>query len=261
MISHLARRTRRKRKTMRIGPVRPTPQRNLPFSPNPATVTRQMNEPDFAVRRTTGTGGIFQLNPNTGFNSSGTGLTSGFILGLAFTGSAVLFYNPTIGIATSFAFGFPNSSQYLSAFDQFRIREVRVTGWFQNDSSSTSSVTTGMPLFYTAVDYDNSVVLGTNASSLLTYSNAAISQASAVGRPAFERRFTPRASVGITNSATTLASYTALSTPNMWYDSSYPNLPSFGMFVAYETIGANLTTTIGGLAFVVDVIYEFKSPR
>lgn len=213
----------------------------------------------FTVKRSLATGNVITLTPSSGFNLSG--LTNGFTLGMSFTGNGVNFYNAAVGYPTNFAVSFADASSYNTIFDQYRIKKAKVTAWFQNDYSSTSSVTTGMPLFYVANDYDNNgIPTSANASQIMSYSNSKVYQANSAGKPAFVRVLQPRVLNTLSYGITT-PGYVGIMPPNSWIDTATPTAPHFGVIIGYDPLSANQASSIGGLSLVVELEIEFRGAR
>jgi hypothetical protein len=181
-------------------------------------------------------------------------------MGLWFCQTGAYVYNTTVGTGTSVGLAYQGYGNYSAMFDQWRIREVRVSGYFSNNFSSTQAVTTNIPLFYTAVDYDGGSSAPTSVAGVLTYQNSVVHQACSSGQPAFVRTFVPRVIVALDNNLFTPANY-GVQPEGSWIDTSTPYAPHYGMFFGYDNQGATLATSEGSLTLVYDISYEYRGVR
>jgi hypothetical protein len=225
---------------------------NVPGRAEKATVG-----PQIRVRRSVSSTSSITLVPSTGLVVSG--LTTSYVLGVFFSGQGAAWYNTSVGTAITGNVTFPNASSYNAIFDFYRLMKVRITGWFQNDTSSTSSSSTGMPLFYTAVDYDASGA-PTTALGVLEYANAKVSQAAAMGKPAFVHTFQPRA-INTLNSTVLATQYASLAPPGTWIDTATPAANHYGMYIAWDPQSQTSTSSIGCLTLVFEMEIEYKGAR
>lgn len=212
--------------------------------------------PTLKTKRTLTTTNFLTLVPTTGITVAG--LSSSKVLGLYVTGSGISFFNTSVGPSVPVTLNFINNTGYSQIFDQFRILKLRITGWFQNDTSSTSSITTGMPLFYTAIDYDANNA-PPDPASVLGLSSSIVSQAAAMGKPCFSRTFQPRVLNALTNNVLTSNAY-SISPPGTWIDNtSYNTACHYGMYIGWDTQSQSLATSIGALTLVCECEMEFRS--
>jgi hypothetical protein len=213
--------------------------------------------PQIRVRRSVSSTNSIALVPSSGMVIGG--LTTSYVIGLSFNALSANWYNTSVGPSILGSASFPNASSYTSIFDYYRILKVKVTGWFQNDYSSTSSTASGMPLFYTAVDYDASGA-PTTALSVLEYATSKVSQAAAMGKPAFVHTFQPRA-INTLNSTVLSAQFISLAPPGTWVDTATGSAPHYGMFIAWDPQSQTQSTSIGCLTLVVEMEIEYKGAR
>jgi hypothetical protein len=197
------------------------------------------------------------LLPNSGIAVSG--LTTGYVIGVFFTVLGVSVYQPSVGIGSAASAVYPNGSSYTSVFDIARIRKVKVTGYFSNNISNVTGITTNIPLLYSAVDYDGSSN-PTTPGQVLSYDNAKVLQASAMGKPCIDETFVPRLTNQMNNPLLS-AAYAGIMPPGSWLDSTSYLAPHFGMFVAYDNQLATQVTSEGSLTLIAEVHVEWGANR
>jgi hypothetical protein len=142
------------------------------------------------------------------------------------------------------------------------ISEVRVRAYFSNNYSSVGSVTTAIPLVYSAVDFDGSNSPPTSAAAVLSYENSVVhQQGSTTDRPFIDRKLIPRLVNNATGNLVTSNAYSLL--PEMSYvdTASATVLPHWGMFFAYDPQTASLTTPIGYVTFIIDLTLNYRGDR
>lgn len=212
--------------------------------------------PGMRTKRTLSSTGTITLVPSAGFVL--TGISSSYVIGVYANCNGFSVYNTTAGVGAKVDYGFSNNTNYNAIFDQYRISTVRISGYFQNNSSSTSSITTGMPIFYTSVDFDANST--TTAQDLLSFSTTQITQASSLGAPAFVRTFQPR-TIQTLNSGVLATQFAGISPPNTWIDTNTPTAPHFGLAIGYEPGSASSITSIGALVLIVDLEIEYRGTK
>jgi len=197
------------------------------------------------TRRATSSASTFiNCIPLTGFAVSG--LTTSPVLGMYFTASGFYLYNPAVGLGTVVSYTFTNYTSYNNIFDEYRIRAVNIKGYFSNNESLVTTTTTSIPIFYTAYDFDGSVV-ATSIGSVLGYQNARSHQMGAMGKPAINRTIKwPR-----------FTSNGVLSLPGQFTDTASSAI-GYSALIAYDSQAASQNTTIGTLTFVISMDIEFK---
>jgi hypothetical protein len=213
--------------------------------------------PQIRVRRSVSSTNSITLVPSTGLVISG--LTTSYVIGISVSALGANWYNTSVGPSVLGSVSFPDASSYTAIFDYYRILKVRVTGWFQNDTSSISSVSTGMPLFYTAVDYDSSGA-PTTALAVLEYATSKVSQAAAMGKPAFVHTFQPRA-INTLNSSILTTQFASLAPPGTWIDTTTGGAPHYGMFIAWDPQSQSSSSSIGCLTLIFEMEIEYKGAR
>lgn len=192
--------------------------------------------------------------PLTGFTVSG--LTDSINLGIACLQTGFFLYNPSIGPSITAGYSYNDASSFSNIFDQFRVAKVRVRGFFSNNISNVTSVTTCMPIIYSAVDLDGGVVNAwTTEGALLTYDNAQVHQPNTRGVPFMDRSFVPN--VLISSSTNTLT------TSRQFLDTGATGASAawYGMFIQIDNQGATQATSEGDVTLVVDIMYEYKNVR
>jgi len=204
-------------------------------------------------RATTGGNIAVGLNPSIGFVVSG--LTSSNVLGFWFMQSGFAIYNPTVGPGTFYSVNYNGYGNYAAMFDQFRISSVKVTGWCSNNTSSTTTTNTNIPLLYSAVDFDVDTSPPTSISSIVSYTNSCVHQANTLGKPAFTRTLVPRASL---SSAT--GTNAVIAPAGSWIDTSSGSTPHYGMFLALDSqTGTNVIE--GYLTLIAEIQFEYRGER
>jgi hypothetical protein len=145
-------------------------------------------------------------------------------------------------------------------FDQWRIKEVKVSAYFSNNFSSTQAVSTNIPLFYSAIDFDGAGSSPTSLTAVLGYQNSTVHQTNSNGTPLLTRRFVPRVVVALDNNLFSANNF-GIQPEGSWVDSSTPLTPHYGMFLAYDNQGATLTSSEGALTLIFEVSYEYRGVR
>jgi len=193
------------------------------------------------------------LIPNQGISIAG--LTTGYVVGMYFTAVGVGFYQPSVGIGTAVTVNYSNAADYLPIFDIVRLLRVKVTAYFAANTSSNATLTTNMPLLYTAVDYDGTSN-PTTPLGVLAYDNAKVLQANSTGMPCVNETIAPRLAIELNNAILT-APYVGPSLPGTWLDSTSYTAPHYGLFIAYDSEGASQNTTMGQLTIITELFVEW----
>jgi len=200
--------------------------------------------------------GLIQVIPTSGFSISG--LSASAVIGLYFTQTGYTVYNTTVGPNTGVSFTWGNAAgNYQNIFDQFRINKVHVKGYFSNNTSNVSSVTTSIPLFYSACDFDGSNSPPTNTGGVLGYENSAVHQQNADGKPCIDRVLVPRVVNNLTGNLVTANQY-GLMPARSWIDLGSQNCPHWGMYIGFDAQATTQTSSIGALTLIVTIDYEYR---
>jgi hypothetical protein len=197
------------------------------------------------------------LLPNSGIAVGG--LTTGYVIGIYFTVLGVGVYQPSVGLGTAVTAVYPNGGSYTSVFDIARIRKVSLKGYFSNNISNVSGITTNIPLLYSAVDYDGTSN-PTTPGAVLSYDNSKVLQSNAFGSPCVNETFVPRL-VNQMNNPLLSSAYAGVMPPGSWLDSTSYLAPHFGMFVAYDNQSANQVASEGVLTLIAEVHVEWGANR
>lgn len=195
-----------------------------------------------------------EVVPSAGFVVSG--LSSSVTLGLFFDQAGFSIYNPAVGPGTIVNYTYGDYSSYAAIFDQFRIKMVKVSGWFSNNTSSIASTNSCIPVFYTAIDLDGGVSAPSSTSgSLLTYENGRVHQASTNGKPIFTRSLVPNFIVSTQSQS--------LSSKKQFINTNTTGslLAWYGAFVQMDTFAAAQSTSLGELNLVCEITYAYKNVR
>lgn len=135
----------------------------------------------------------------------------------------------------------PNSSSYLSLFDQYRITKIEV--WIQAQNTNNGGHT-GM--LYSAVDYDASAT-GLTPTQLSQYANVTIAPLGSIGH---FHSFVPHVAVAAYSG--TFTSYANETAP--WIDSNSPNVQHYGV-----VLSAPATTDVIAVDARVRYFVEFRN--
>lgn len=159
--------------------------------------------------------------------------------------------------AGSGATAVPNSSEFTNLFDCWRIKSVKCSVYFQDNTSTTSVNTTNMPLMNYVWDPEDRAVeaitdlLQHPGVKRYQFGNGAAKGGCLVtyGKPAAEM------SGVVTTSTTTATRQNARST---WYQTTSPSVEYNSLKIVMDPIGATLATSEGVFSFYFDITYELK---
>jgi hypothetical protein len=211
------------------------------------------------TKRVTSSGGI-ALIPSSGFSLPG--VTTSSVIGLYFTQTGISFYNTTVGPSIVNSYSYTGAGNYSAIYDQFMISEVRVRAYFSNNVSSVGSITTAIPLIYSAVDFDGSASPPSSAAAVLSYENSVVhQQGSSTDRPFIDRKLIPRIVNNATGNLVTSNAYSLLPEKSYVDTVSASTMAHWGMFFAYDPQTASLTTPIGYITFIVDITLNYRGDR
>lgn len=188
------------------------------------------------------------MNPSTGFT---IGAASGFGLSFSFQLAACI-----VGIAgTSGTATVPNYGEFTSLFDQWRIHHVDVKLVYSNNTSTTASGTTFLPLVYIAPDLDNASPPGA-VTDVQQRSDHKLWQLGTNGTTSNIRtlRVYPTATGTAYQGVT--AGYAALGRKT-WCDCAYPNITYYGAGMFWDA-DRSTNQDVGNLDMIFDVYFEFR---
>lgn len=152
----------------------------------------------------------------------------------------------------------PNATELTGLFDQYAIDYLEIRIGFSANMNSTTNKFHGLPEFIIAKDYDDASQ--TTLNDLLQYDNAEVWQPNA-SNTSFMVRMKPRAANMFYNGLTT--GY-APSNPGQFFDVAYPDMPFYGLKLAWQTYSIKDTsaeTLMGYLNFTVKYHFRMKGMR
>jgi len=129
----------------------------------------------------------------------------------------------------------PNSAEFTTLFDQYRIRAVKITFYPVSNVAWTGSASTSMPIgeFYSLLDYDDATI-PTAIADMNQYSTI---RRTYFNRP-HSRYFKPTATqVGVYESGGATNGYRTLPT-STWFDCSSNTILYYGLKCAYAVSNA-----------------------
>jgi hypothetical protein len=153
----------------------------------------------------------------------------------------------------------PDYTDFTNLFDIYRIAgcEVRM---FYNVNTSTTFATAGLPLLACVIDYNDINPLA-NLGAALEYTNCALLQLGNVrgSSPSCNVSWKPR----IAAEANAPGSAVAALAPSgpIWLDSTYPNIPHYGMKAVYDNWTAGAGTVVGEIQIYVKILIECSHPK
>lgn len=186
---------------------------------------------------------VIGVDVYNGFTYNGVS-TGGFNMEMAFTLGGTVFY---FGGVSTFTAAMPNYTEFTSLYDQYRIDGVDVELIFSNDQSSVNSPATSLPLLYYAIDYDDANTVG--VPDIVQYDNHKMFQLGSPSLPDGIKRIHIKPNVD-------MALYNGVSTgyarfPNARVDTGSPNVPHYGLKMAFDGFKSPGASTIVGYLNVV----------
>lgn len=174
------------------------------------------------------------------YNGANTGV---FNMQFAFTLAGVQVY---FGGTLSHTITLPNYPEFTALYDQYRIDWVECEFYFSNNQSSVNSPATTLPLIYVAKDYDDA-----NQAFIADLQQYENTQTWQLGNDRGDGKRTvnvkPNVDVAVYNTA--LTSGYARGKP-MFIDVGSPNVPHYGIKIAYDPINYPTNTLVGYLSVV-----------
>lgn len=159
------------------------------------------------------------------------------------------------------SYSVPNSSEFTSLFDSWRIGAVEMKWFFSNNTANwydntggTAPPATGLPVVQSAVDFDDDTA-PSSPDVLLQYNTLRLDQFDTNGPKVF--RFKPKA-VTSTEAGGILA--TGYSQFTGWCDCDYPGTDWFGIKLWTPTVGTT-SNQAGVWTLYTTIFYEFRGVR
>ena len=217
--------------------------------PSKAKIYRMMNSPNTIYRFKRTTSYTLGMNPSFGFiNASGSfGISSSFYLNAVAVSTGSLTYNANVS----------NATEFTALFDQWRIAKVVVKYVYSNNTSTTASAVTNMPLLYVCNDNDNANVVA-NREEIQERPDHKLWQLGTNGGGDNIRTMTcyPCAAVGTYGSG--FFNSFGQGSRNMWLDCASTSIQLYGQKAFWPNFRTASTTDIGDLMVIYDIYYEFK---
>lgn len=181
---------------------------------------------------------VLGLDEYSGFTWNGVA-TNGFNMQLAFKLSGMEIFFGGVSTAT---IPLPNYTELTALYDQYRIDWIELKFIFSNNTSSVNSPSTVLPTFYCVKDYDDTNTAG--RADLEQYENCQIWQAGSqqMSDGMYIVRVRPNVDIALYQGVTT--GY-ARGKP-MFIDTGSPNVPHYGIKVAWDTFKSPQGSTIIG---------------
>lgn len=187
--------------------------------------------------------------PSTGLNGVGYGASIAVSLNavFGFLGSG------------SFTQSFPNLTDFTNLFDLWRVDRVVIKVFFQNNSSTTASVTTSMPLVMYTLD-SNDITTPTQNNMLEDQHTKYYQFGNGASKNGcLQFGFTPRAHLATGDSAGTSGTTGSRpEKPREWVDTSSSSTLHYGAKLYFDPMGGSQATTEGQVTFIVDSYFAFK---
>ena len=190
--------------------------------------------------------------PSTGLSGSGNGIA------LSFSLNNIYYSINAGGLGTQAC---PDASQLSALFDQFRIDKVIVKVFFTDNSSSTASSTTCLPIVTICNDYQNTK--DSSQASILANTTAytkQIGQPNAGGTGGIFHKCVPRCHLASSES-TGFGAGTGGSRPEKpwtWVDTAQGNTDHFGVKMYFDAASSGSATQEASVAFYVDTYFSFR---
>lgn len=196
------------------------------------------------------------LNQSTGFGGGGSNINFGFSLGYTFA---------YVNGSFTYAVVVPNSSDFQALFDYYKINAVKMQMFYSKTvSEQSTTVTSGMPIFLIANDFDDvqeSMTLATmNERVGVRHVQFSSDQPRGITHYVKPVPSTVVVQTNVSTGAQTTAN-AGIPFGATWLDVAQSNILHNGVKIWYDNQGLTTATSLGTITFVFDVEYVFKGYR
>lgn len=240
---------------LNTGRARPNYKRRMSVKlriPNRISAVHCFERKAFVDYRLWSTSGFGNLSSTGGYGNDlamSFNLT-GVVIGAALNGGAQTALSTAV---------LPNSTEFTTLFDQYKIRRVKIEMRYANNNSSINSPSTSLPLFYYANDFDDAVSLTQTA--LQQFQGCKTTMLGTGAKEYTQHSLVPKPLVQLYESAVSTG-YSNPAKP-IWIDCNDATAPHYGFKLCWDNAMniAVTDTNIGQISFIFTYIIECKNSR